>query len=367
MKDKKVLFVAHVDGHIQAFHIPYLKLFKEEGYVVDVASNGDKVFDYCDHKYNICFQRNPLSPKNIKAYKMLKKVLDDNEYDIIHCHTPVGGFVARLANKNSIRYKTTKMIYTAHGFHFFKGNNPVKNFIFRTVEKYAAKFTDILITINKEDYDAANKFKLKEYGKVEYVPGVGINIDKINTVQGDKEKLCQQLNIPNDSFLMLSVGELSVRKNHEVVVNALEQLGNNVHYLICGQGSRHDYLIDLAKEKNVSDRLHLLGFCNNIPEIMKSCDLFVFPSLQEGLPVAVMEAMACGMACIVSDIRGNHDLIDSNGGYVIPVDCFTDECSKIVSGKHDKFDEMKKYNLKKSESYRLDTIIEEMKEIYGMR
>ena len=110
MKDKKVLFVAHVDGHIQAFHIPYLKLFKEEGYVVGVASNGDKIFDYCDHKYNICFQRNPLSPKNIKAYKMLKKVLDDNEYDIIHCHTPVGGFVARLANKNSIHYKTTKMI-----------------------------------------------------------------------------------------------------------------------------------------------------------------------------------------------------------------------------------------------------------------
>ena len=367
MKDKKVLFVAHVDGHIQAFHIPYLKLFKEEGYVVGVASNGDKIFDYCDHKYNICFQRNPLSPKNIKAYKMLKKVLDDNDYDIIHCYTPVGGFVARLANKNSIHYKTTKMIYTAHGFHFFKGNNPVKNFIFRTIEKYAAKYTDILITINKEDYENALKFKLKENGKVEYVPGVGIDTDVIKKTKYDRNKFLDDARIDNnETTLLLSVGEINRNKNQEVVIKALAKLPETYHYILCGIGENKENLEKIAKEKNVFDRVHFLGFRNDIFSIMKCCDIFVFPSKREGLPVSVMEAMACGLPCIVSDIRGNHDLVDQKGGYVIKLDNFENDLSDILINKKNHFDDMKKYNREKSEMFSLKAILSKMKSIYGL-
>lgn len=319
MKNKKrVLFVAHVDSHIQAFHIPFLKLFKDKNYIVDVASNGKSIFKYCDHKYNIPFQRSPFSICNIRAYKELKKILNDNNYDIIHCHTPVGGVIARLANKHCRYYETTQMIYTAHGFHFFKGNNPLKNFLFKNIERYGAKYTDILITINKEDYAAAKKFNLKENGSVEYIPGVGIDIDKINSISGNKDDLCNELDIPSDSILLLSVGELNDNKNHRVIIETLPKLPQNVHYLICGVGVLKEEYIQLSKKLNVENKLHLLGYRNDVIKIMKSCDVFVFPSKREGLSVALMEAIACGLPCIGSNIRGNNDLItNENVGYLI--------------------------------------------------
>ena len=287
--------------------------------------------------------------------------------DIIHCHTPVGGFVARLANKNSIHYKTTKMIYTAHGFHFFKGNNPVKNFIFRTIEKYAAKYTDILITINKEDYENALKFKLKENGKVEYVPGVGIDTDVIKKTKYDRNKFLDDTRIDNNgTTLLLSVGEINRNKNQEVVIKALAKLPETYHYILCGIGENKENLEKIAKEKNVFDRVHFLGFRNDIFSIMKCCDIFVFPSKREGLPVSVMEAMACGLPCIVSDIRGNHDLVDQKGGYVIKLDNFENDLSDILINKKNHFDDMKKYNREKSKMFSLKAILSKMKSIYGL-
>lgn len=364
---KKVLFVAHVDSHIQAFHIPCLKMFHDYGYEVHVASHGERVFEFCDVKHDLPFERNPFHTHNLKALRQIKKIINQYNFDIIHCHTPVGGVIARIANRMSKHYKSTKMIYTAHGFHFFKGA-PLKNWvIYYPIEKICSHYTDILITINKEDYKIAQKFKLKKTGKIQYVPGVGIDMDKINSIQGNKKKLCEELQIPINSVLLLSVGELNENKNHKVVIECLPNLPNNIHYLICGIGNMKESYEQLAKQLHVSNRLHLLGYRNDVIEIMKSCHIFLFPSKREGLSVALMEAKACGLVCIASRIRGNTDLIThQKDGYLLDLSKFQKDVVDIILRQQDDFPKIIQTSLKSMETYNLQTILKEMKKIYGL-
>ena len=314
----KVLFVATVvKTHIMEFHIPYLKMFKEMGWETAVAARNDYenptdcVIPHCDTYYNIPFERNPLKPGNLKAYKELKKVIDDGGYDIIHCHTPVGAMLTRLAARQA-RKKGTKVFYTAHGFHFYKGAPAINWILYYPVEKWLSRYTDVLITINKEDYERAKTFKA---GKVCYVPGVGIDLKKFNVGYVDKEQKRKEMGVASDDFVLLSVGELIPRKNHEVVIRAMAVLKQDgclehIEYVICGRGAYEADLKKLADELGVADRIHFLGYRNDISEICNCADLFVFMSHQEGLPVALMEAMACGLPAVCSNIRGNTDLID---------------------------------------------------------
>lgn len=317
--EKRALVTTTTPYMIKQFLFNDLKILKDLGYVVDVATNFQTfnviseeelqiLKEYLENEniqiYQIDFERDMFKVGNhLKAYKQMKKLMNERKYSLIHTHTPISSLITRIAFKNSRIFNKCRMIYTAHGFHFFKGNNPLKNFLFRNIERHGAKYTDTLITINKEDHAAAKKFKLRKNGTVEYVPGVGIDIDKINSIQGNKEELCKELNIPIDSILLLSVGELNDNKNHKVVIECLPELPKNVHYLICGVGPLKKQHEELAKKLDVSDRLHLLGYRNDVIRIMKSCDVFIFPSKREGLSVALMEAMACGLPCIASKIR----------------------------------------------------------------
>lgn len=315
---KKVLFVATVvKTHIMEFHIPYLKMFKEMDWETAVAARNDYenpadcVIPYCDTYYNIPFARNPLKPGNLKAYTDLKKVIDEGGYDIIHCHTPVGAMLTRLAAKQA-RKNGTKVFYTAHGFHFYKGAPAINWLLYYPVEKWLSRYTDVLITINKEDYERAKTFKA---GRVCYVPGVGIDLKKFNVGYVDKEQKRKEIGVASDDFVLLSVGELIPRKNHEVVIRAMSVLKQNgglehIEYVICGQGAYESDLKKLAEELSVADHIQFLGYRNDISEICNCADLFVFMSYQEGLPVALMEAMACGIPVVCSNIRGNTDLID---------------------------------------------------------
>ena len=313
-KNKKVLFTATVvKTHINVFHLPYLKWFKEQGYEVHVAAKNDFVNEpciipYCDKFYDINFARFPFSKANIKAYKQLKKIIKENNYNIIHCHTPVAGVLIRLAARNS---KDTTVIYTAHGFHFFKGAPLLNWLIYYPVERFCARFTDKLITINKEDYERALHFRLRKNGKVYYVPGVGIDIEKIKNTKVDIHQKKKELSIPENMPVLLSVGELIKRKNHETVLKVLSKIkDNNFVYLICGRGELMEYLQNLTKQLGLESKVKFLGFRKDVDEICKISDLFIFPSYQEGLPVALMEAMAAGLSVIASNVRGNRDLID---------------------------------------------------------
>lgn len=372
-RNKKVIFVATVvKHHIMVFHIPYLEWFKKNGYEVHVAAKNDYEnkedckIPFCDKFYDIPFERLPLKRKNIYALKKLKEIMKSNDYDIIHCHTPVGGVIGRLAARN-IRKTGSKVVYTAHGFHFYKGAPLINWLLYYPVEKRLARYTDVLITINREDYQRASKsFKA---GKIEYVPGVGIDIKRITETVVDKPAKRKELGLPENAFIAVSVGELSKRKNHEVIIKAMARLNNpKLYYIICGQGELSDYLLNLSKKLGIEKQVKLLGYRKDIVEINKISDAFVFPSYQEGLSVALMEAMACGLPVVCSDIRGNVDLIENaKGGYLVnpdDINGFVKALDELISNNA-KCLEFGKTNIGKIANYDLEAVLKEMSRIYA--
>jgi len=321
MQKKKVLFVATVvKTHMMQFHIPYLKMFQEMGWETAVASKNDYenpadcVIPYCDTYYDIPFERLPWKPKNIQSYKMLKKIIDEGNFDIIHCHTPVGAMIARLAAL-SARKKGTKVIYTAHGFHFFKGAPLLNWLLFYPAEWLLAPVTDVLITINKEDH--ARALKQLHAKRIEYVPGVGIKTEKFRHLVIDRDAKRKSLGYDDKDFLLLTVAEMTANKNHITILKALSLLKDkaefsNMHYLICGRGEMWASLEESAKELGIADHVNFLGYRTDAPELYQASDLFLFVTLREGLSVALMEAMSSGMPIICAKIRGNTDLVDDH-------------------------------------------------------
>ena len=344
-------------------------MFQGAGYKTYVAAANDTdcqdvAIPYCDEYIEIAFRRNPLHPGNFSAYFRLRKTIQENHFDIIHCHTPVGGLLGRLA-AIGVRKHGTKVIYTAHGFHFYKGA-PIKNWLFYyPVERFCSRFTDKLITINQEDYALAkNKFHAKE---VHYVPGVGIDLSRFENVEVNRAVKRREIGVPEDAFLLLSVGELNENKNHQVIIKAIAKLNNpKVHYAIAGVGDKRDFLLDLAKQLGVSEQLHLLGYRRDIPELNHCADVFCLPSIREGLPVSVMEAMACGKPCVVSRIRGNTDLVDLNGGELFNPCELTECCSALWNTMKKDLTSLSQYNLVKIKSFSCEAILKLMKGIYAI-
>jgi glycosyltransferase EpsD len=254
----------------------------------------------------------PWKPKNLTAYRMLKKIIDEGDYDIIHCHTPVGAMIARLAAL-AARKKGTKVIYTAHGFHFFKGAPLINWLAFYPAEWLLAPITDVLITINKEDHAfALKKIRAK---RIEYVPGVGIKTAKFRDLSMDRDAKRESLGYGDDDFLLLTVAEMTPNKNHITILKALALLKERgelgmIHYLICGRGEMWASLEQSAKELGIDDHVNFLGYRTDAPELYKASDLFLFVTLREGLSVALMEAMSSGMPIVCAKIRGNTDLVD---------------------------------------------------------
>ena len=378
---KKALMVAHVAYAIELFNIPNIKLLINMGYEVQVACNFDDRSSLSDEKvallkekltamgvkyHNIPFERQPIKPANLKAYRQLKNIIDSESFDLIHCHTPVGGILTRLAAIKSRKKNGTKVIYTAHGFHFFKGAPLINWLIYFTAEKLCSYFTDTIITINKEDFaNAENKLSAK---KVCYVPGVGVDTEYFMGTAGKREALLSEISADEDSIILLSVGELSDRKNHKVSIEALSKLENkNIHLVIAGTGEKREEFLSLAKELGIDGRVHLLGFRTDIAELLKSADIFLFPSLQEGLPVALMEAMSCGLPIICSEIRGNTDLIDESCGVMCPasnVDDFRIAMERLVSDEALR-ESMGENALERSRNYDIKIIENYMKDIYA--
>lgn len=310
----KVLYVTTIGGTMR-FFTQFIQELLDEGHTVDVAANetGSRIPD-CYREwgcrvYPISTSRSPLNKGNLTAIKQIRKIVSENGYDIVHCHTPIAAMCTRLACRG-VRKQGTKVFYTAHGFHFYKGA-PLKNWLlYYPVEKVCAHFTDTLITINQEDYALARK-KLKAK-KIEYVPGVGVDLEKFADVPADRLEKRREMGIPEDAVLLLSVGELNENKNHETVIRAIA--GMDAHYIIAGSGTRQAHLQNVIDTLGMTDRVKLLGYRKDVSELYKAADLFVFPSFREGLSVSVMEAMASGLSVACSRIRGNTDLIDENGG-----------------------------------------------------
>jgi len=360
---KKVLFTATVDSHIINFHIPYLKWFKENGYEVHVATNGEDKIPFCDVKHKVSFERNPLKINNIKAIRQLKKIIEKEKCEIIHCHTPMGSVVTRLATMKARKKYNVKVIYTAHGFHFYKGAPLINWMIYYPIEKWLSKCTDCLITINKEDYNLAKrKFRTKQ---IELVHGVGVDENKFKNIKINKEEKLKELDLQSNKKIVITVAELTKGKNHETIIRAIKDM-DNVYYLICGEGKLENYLKELVNQLGMKDKVIFLGFRKDINELLSISDLFVFPSYREGLPVAVMEAMFVGVPILASNIRGITDLI-TDDKYLISandVEKYKYCIEELLSNK-EICNKVIEDNSKNINTYSLQNIENEMKKIYN--
>ena len=316
-KERKVIFVANTARFFVMFEQNNIKLLQSMGYEVHCASNFEQERDV-DAKsileklnvtiHQIDIARSPFSVRNLNAYRQLKALMQREQFDLVDCHTPMGGVLARLAAKAT---KTAPVLYTAHGFHFYKGCPLQNRLIYETIERWLARYTDGLITINEEDYQAAKSFHLR--GKAYKIPGVGIDVKGIHDLKVDRAQKRRELGVPEDAFVMLSVGDLNANKNHSTAIKAFAKADiPNSYYLICGEGELRNELNSLAEKLGVSQRVRLLGFRNDVREILKASDLFVFPSFREGLSVALLEAASAGVTCIASNIRGNVDLLEQS-------------------------------------------------------
>lgn len=372
---KKALLVTTVCGFIPQFEMNNVKILKEMGYEIHYASNFDNPVYYFPIdifenfgivKHQVDFVRSPYSFKNIKAYKQLKRVLYDEKFKLIHCHTPMGSVITRYAARKLVE-KGTKMIYTAHGFHFYKGA-PTHNWLFYyPIEYKLAKWTDVLITINSEDYKNASTFKLHQNGKLYKVNGVGIK-DIPGLKQAINNTMLSSHRSNDGDFNIISVGELTKRKNQMIVIKALEQLNDpKIKYFICGSGEKESEIQEYIRNRDLTNQVFLLGYRKDVKSLLKKSDCFVHSSLQEGLSMAVMEAMACGVPVICSDIRGNNDLI-TNGweGFLVKDNDVAQYASCIKKLKEDK--ELCKWfsdnAMKKIQQYSITVVEKQMRGIY---
>ena len=361
---KKVLFVATVTKHINTFHIPYLKWFKEQGYEVHVASKGNETIEYCDKHFDIPLARFPLKIQNIKAYEQLKKIINENKYEIIHCHTPVGGVLTRLAARKARKKYNTKVIYTAHGFHFYKGAPVLNWIIYYPIEKICAKWTDCLITITNEDDEFAKKHL--NAGKIEHVNGVGINTERLKKELTQEEKINfrKKLEIREDDTVFSYIAELNSNKNQILLIKTIEELKKerpNIKLLLIGDGPLKSQYQEYIKDKNLENEVKLLGKRQDINELLSITDIYLASSKREGLPVNVMEAMYKGLPIIATDNRGHRELMEDwqNGFIIKNQDELIDRIKNIeISNSREKNKE------KAIRKYLLSEVIQKMEKNY---
>lgn len=300
--------------------MPVIRALKEQGHIVHAAyhdNSADKPgldLSMIDRVFEVPFERSPYSPRNVKACIILKRIIDDGNYDIIHCHTPVGGVMTRIAAREA-RKNGSKVFYTAHGFHFYKGA-PKKNWaMFFPVEMALAKETDVLITINQEDYELARKHF--NAGNVVKVNGVGVDLSKFHpATEQEKQAARASLGIKPEQFVMLCAADLSVRKNQQMIFRAMAHIKDECPSMVAlmpGQPILKKEYEKICSELGISDMVRLMGYRRDIDKLLAACDCVISSSRQEGLPMNLIEAAASGRYIIATDVRGNMDVVKQSG------------------------------------------------------
>lgn len=309
----------------------------------------------------ISINTNPLNPGNLQAYKRLIEIIEKYKIEAVVCSTPIGGALARLAAKKK---HISPVVYEAHGFLFFKGAPLINRTVYKWEEDILAHYTDALITITEEDYQAAQKLKLRSGRKPYLVHGAGVKVGV--TIDIDRAEKRRSIGVPEDAFVIVSAGELNKNKNTEVIVRALKDV-DDAHYVACGVGPEEENLRKLAEELGVSDRFHLIGYRTDMPEIMACADVFTMMSFREGMPRAILEAMDLGLPCVGSDTRGIRDLIDKDGGYICkPTDAAAFAEAFVELRDNPKAREnMGKHNREKAKGYSADIVRKELLDIYS--
>ncbi|WP_444659803.1 glycosyltransferase family 4 protein [Caproiciproducens sp. R2] len=365
---KKVLFVSHL-ANFSKFNIPFMKWFQEQGWEVHYASLDEELIRNCNKHFKVCFNRSPYSIDNIKAYHQLKYIINTEHYDIIHCHTPMGGVVTRLAAKCA-RKNGTKVIYTAHGFHFYKGA-PKRNWIlYYTMEKYLANFTDCLITINNEDYQTAISRKFKA-GHIEKINGVGVDLKRFQPVSTEeKMALRSEYGFSADDYILIYVAEFIKRKDHRFIINALPNIAKqipNLKLIFAGCGETLNECVDFSKKMNLENKINFVGYRKDVNKLYQLADCLITSSKQEGLPINIIEGMASGLPIICANIRGQSDIVkNQRNGFLYSLNNEEEFVNRVLKIHNDVqlSAQIKSNNLEDVKKYSLDKAVAAMAKIY---
>lgn len=372
----KVLLTATVQSHICQFHKPLVEVLHKQGCEVHVAArdnlaekNGLKL-DFVEKVYNVPFARSPRSKDNLQAYRKLKHIINTERYDVIHCNTPMGGIVTRLAAKRA-RKEGAKVYYTAHGFHFYK-DAPKKNWIvFYPIEKFFSRITDKLITITKEDYQLASQ---KFHCKVEHIHGVGVDGNRYHAVSKEEQlAIRKQFGFSEKQKIILCVGELLPNKNQQMIIHAMQEIVkkySNAQLLLAGNGVEKENLEKLIKTLGLTNNVKMLGYVTNLQEYQKITDISVSCSRREGLPLNIVEAMLTGTPVVASINRGHRELIQpGENGFLVKVDDCEKMAAKILKLLNDKclYKKIQENANAYAQAYTFKNVKKELTKVYGFK
>lgn len=366
---KKILIITTVSGFLYKFEMDNVCILRDLGYEIHYAAN-EHVPNYIYDKsvldkngvifHHVDIAQSPYERRqNKKALNQLKELVKKEGIGYIHCHTPVGGMMGRLLGKC---FKDIKIIYTTHGFHFYAGSPMINKLIYYNVEKYLAKYTDILITINSEDYVSARRFKLKPGGQVFRIPGVGLDTDSFKPLSEEQKHICRKdIGLTDDMFFLLSVGEFSQNKNHSSVIRMISEMKKDgedlsrFRYGICGDGYYRSDIEAQIRESGLDDIVKLYGYQHPVQPFMGIADAMIFPSRREGLGMAALESLAMGVPVIASDNRGTREyMIHEENGYICPwddIEGYRKNLKRFMSLSEEELHRMKEFCVKSAEPF----------------
>ena len=382
---KNILIITTVSGFLNKFEKDNVRILIDMGYTVHYAANmKEQIYLYDESEitsmgvklHHIDIAKSPYMLRdNIKAYHQIVDLVRQYNIQVIHCHTPVGGLLGRLAGRH-LRKENLRVIYTAHGFHFYKGAPLINNTIYYAIEKLMAPYTDIMILINREDYENACKFHLKKGGRVYQIPGVGLDRQKFSPLSYEEiQENRKQLGIKEDDFFIVSVGELNENKNQEIVLKALAFMRDSgkdishIKYGVCGDGFYHDKLVQWIKDYRLEDTVTMYGYCKEVWKILGSAQVSVFPSKREGLGMAALESLSMGIPVIAADNRGTREYMEhGKNGCVCrynDAEAFARSIDKMMNMDPERFEKMKLYSRKSTEPFEKSKTNQQMRKIYG--
>lgn len=334
-----------ISGFLDKFEKGNVEILRKMGYTIHYAANTEQqhyLFDDEEikklgvHIHHIDIERSPYMVRaNRKAFLQLTKIVRKYNISIIHCHTPVGGLLGRLIGKY-FRKDGIKVIYTAHGFHFYKGAPWINNSVYYLAERWLARHTDILVVINREDLESARKFRLRKNGKIYRIPGAGLDTQRFHIFsEEERRRRRQALGIGEEVFFIVSVGELNENKNQEIILEALALMQDRgcdiskIVYGICGDGFFRNRLETRVRELGLQENVKMFGYCSDVPAILGCADMSVLSSRREGLGMAALESLAMGVPVAAADNRGTREYMeDGRNGYV----CSCKDAESFIRG-----------------------------------